>query len=186
MLKGRRFKKFQNRIKQYRCITEVQPPCIKYYLPFFYNQNIIDGGAEKRVEDFWAERREPTDTDIRRTSSSLDQNLSGYITSRTHTQLMWSRLSPAGHPQKFSWSHLLQPATGISAENTCILFTFGARCTTCFFGSTRVWPPLIHQQTSKGSLSQYRTIELKKGIPKVQENCNKSMVKTGSKIINRV
>ena len=61
-----------------------QNSCIKYNLLLFIGQNEWRV-EQKRVEDVWAVRRRLMSTDLRWTSSPLDQNILGYINScNTH------------------------------------------------------------------------------------------------------
>ena len=81
-------------------------------------------------------------------------------------------LTSTCHPQKFSWSHLepvayamhvtmlpsSMPPAQFSTKNTCILFTLGTRCISCYFYSTTVQFLSLHWQMLKGSSSQYPTL----------------------------
>ena len=61
---------------------------------------------------------------------------------------MWTYLFLACHPNNLS---------SISTKNTCVLFTLGTWCISCYFCSAMVRLPPLQQQMSKGSSSQYPT-----------------------------
>ena len=90
-------------------------------------------------------------------------NSHGHISSSLPpTHCKWTYLLLVSHQYKFLSSYLLQPAMThcmwlcfllachpynsccTSIKNTCILFTLGARCISCYFHSTGFWFLLLH------------------------------------------
>ena len=97
------------------------------------------------------------------------RNFSGYITSRTPTQLLFAYTLHMDSIHSSYHPHLFQPAAyslhvltlpsnmlhpQFSTENTCLQFTLDTRCISCYFCSTRIRLPLLHWQISKRSPSQ--------------------------------
>ena len=69
------------------------------------------------------------------------QNLSGYITSQTLTQILVVIPLSGCPPIQCTWSRFLlvmhpRNLRGISTDNTCVLFTLGTRCIFWYFRST--------------------------------------------------
>ena len=115
----------------------------------------------------------------------------GYITSRTTTNILMvtppdchlhvahghasilhaTNAIPSFHssslpPTKWTWSCFFLTCyqcnlRGISAENPCVLFTFGNRCKFCYFHSSTVRLPPLQRQILKGSSNQYTTRTLR-------------------------